>query len=74
MKQLALPLFAFDRAIEIPGNAIAFDRASVRRIDQDGHLFVETTPISKAGRRVTPVSTTTAAVSATPVPATPPTR
>lgn len=29
-------------------DSIAMDRDSVRRIDQDGHLFVETTPISKA--------------------------
>lgn len=29
-------------------DSIALDRASVRRIDQDGHLFVEKTPISKA--------------------------
>jgi 8-oxo-dGTP pyrophosphatase MutT (NUDIX family) len=29
-------------------DAIALDRSTVRRIDQDGHLFVEMTPISKA--------------------------
>jgi hypothetical protein len=29
-------------------DSIALDRATVRRIDQDGHLFVEMTPISKA--------------------------
>jgi hypothetical protein len=29
-------------------STIAMDRASVRRIDDDGHLFVEITPISKA--------------------------
>lgn len=29
-------------------DSIALDRASVRRIDQDGHLHVERTPISKA--------------------------
>lgn len=29
-------------------DSFALDRASVRRVDQDGHLFVETTPISKA--------------------------
>lgn len=27
---------------------LAFDRASVRRIDGDGHLFIEVSPISKA--------------------------
>ena len=27
---------------------IAFDRSSVRRIDGDGHLFIEVSPISKA--------------------------
>jgi len=39
---------AFDRASADRPRAIAFDRDSVRRIDQDGHLFVEMTPISKA--------------------------
>jgi 8-oxo-dGTP pyrophosphatase MutT (NUDIX family) len=29
-------------------DAIALDRATVRRLDQDGHLYVELTPISKA--------------------------
>jgi 8-oxo-dGTP pyrophosphatase MutT (NUDIX family) len=29
-------------------DSLAFDRASVRSIDRDGHLFVEITPISKA--------------------------
>lgn len=29
-------------------DSLAFDKASVRTIDKDGHLFVETTPISKA--------------------------
>jgi 8-oxo-dGTP pyrophosphatase MutT (NUDIX family) len=29
-------------------DTVAMDRSSVRRIDQDGHLFVEMTPISKA--------------------------
>jgi 8-oxo-dGTP pyrophosphatase MutT (NUDIX family) len=37
---------AADAALK--SDVIAFDRASVRRVDQDGHLFVETTPISKA--------------------------
>jgi len=37
-----------EREPEHAADSIAFDRASVRRIDQDGHLFVETTPISKA--------------------------
>jgi hypothetical protein len=31
-----------------PMHNIALDRSTVRRIDQDGHLFVEMTPISKA--------------------------
>lgn len=29
-------------------DSIAMDRNSIRRVDQDGHLFVEMTPISKA--------------------------
>lgn len=33
---------------EAAQDSIALDRASVRRIDQDGHLHVEMTPISKA--------------------------
>lgn len=31
-----------------PAAALALDRDSIRRVDQDGHLFVELTPISKA--------------------------
>lgn len=33
---------------EFAQDAIALDRSTVRRVDQDGHLFVEMTPISKA--------------------------
>jgi hypothetical protein len=60
MEQLALPLFAFDRAVSDDGNrnsarlvtkidvGIAFDKASVRKIDEDGRLRVAVTNISKA--------------------------
>ena len=43
------PDIAADEAeVEHAQDAIAMDRDSVRRIDGDGHMFVETTPISKA--------------------------
>lgn len=36
------------RAEPVGDEKLAFDRNTVRRVDQDGHLFVDTTPISKA--------------------------
>lgn len=45
---MSRPPSAGDRLLLTQERLIALDRASVRRIDGDGHLHVEMTPISKA--------------------------
>lgn len=46
--QMANDLATAGVAVETPSNQLAFDRATVRRIDKDGRMHVQITPISKA--------------------------